>query len=715
MTVAADLTDSVVLKAGNAFLVTTPAGDMPLEGFHAFGLYRDDCRFVSGHELRIGGARPRLLVASAATGTEAVHELTNPDLELAGGGTLELQELRLRLERALVGEATLRERVHVHLYRREPVRALDIEIALAADFRPALVLHDMAELAAPEVTVEPVAGGARFAARGSDGVVRAVTVTADPAPAAIGDGRLRFALDLEPGETQDVVLSYELHEGDEPPPPPGASRGRIASPREPLPEGPRIRTDDELFDRVLDRSLLDLEMLRSSIDGRAYYAAGVPWYATLFGRDSLITVLQMLAFDSGVAADTLRLLAHRLGTVVDPLHEEEPGKVLHELRLGEVAAPGITPFARYYGTVDATPLFLCLLCEHADWSGSLDLFEELDFAVDAALRWIDDCGDHDGDGLIDYAPASPGGLRNQGWKDSKDGVPDGRGAPLEPPIALVEAQGYVVRAKRGLAALFARSGDSARAAMLADDAEEMQVRLDRFWLEDRRFYAMALDRDGEPSPALASNQGHLFWAGAVPRERAHAVRDALMGDALNSGWGIRTLGREEAAFNPVSYHVGSVWPHDTALIAAGLRRYGYDAEFAALFDALLDAASHADAYRLPELFAGFGRTEFEVPVPYPVACRPQAWAAGAIPFLLTTGLGLRADALARRLVVERPALPRWLHRVEVTGLRVGRARVDLLFERTRGTDHVALSDARVDGDLEVVLQTGGAPDRDLGT
>jgi glycogen debranching enzyme len=709
MTVAADLTDSVVLKAGNAFLVTTPAGEMPLDGFHAFGLYRDDCRFVCGHELRIGGTRPRLLVADAATGTEAVHELTNEDLELPAGGTLELQTLRIRVGRTLDGEATLRERVHVHHYGREPVAAFPVEIALAADFRAVLALHGLVDIPAPAVAFEPVADGLRFSARGSDGVVRSVTVTADPAPVSVADGRLRFAVDLAPRGSADIALSYEMREGDEPPGAAAVAPRRVPA-REPFPEGPRIRADDELFNRILDQSLVDLATLRSSIDGHAYYAAGVPWYATLFGRDSLIASLQTLAFDAGVAADTLRLLAHRLGTVWDPLHEEEPGKVLHELRLGEAGAPGVTPFARYYGTVDATPLFLCLLCEHADWSGNLELFEELDFAVDAALRWIDECGDHDGDGLIDYAPSAPGGLRNQGWKDSKDGVPDGRGAPLEPPIAVVEAQGYVVRAKRGLAALFARAGDAARAAQLADDADEMQLRLERFWLPERGFYAMALDRDGEPSPVLASNQGHLLWAGAVPPERAHAVRDALMGRALNSGWGIRTLGREEPPFNPVSYHLGSVWPHDTALVAAGLRRYGYAEEHTALFDATLDAASHADGYRLPELFAGFGRTDFAVPVPYPVACRPQAWAAGAIPFLLTTALGLQADALDRRLVVHRPALPEWLHRVEVTGLPVGRARVDLLFERARGTDHVALSDVRVDGDLDVVLRTDGVPD-----
>jgi glycogen debranching enzyme len=675
-TAVADLTDSVVLKAGNAFLVTTPAGDAPLEGAHAFGLYRDDCRFLSGHELRVGGERPRLLVAAAPTATTAVHELVRA-------------ALRVHVERTLAADGTLHERIHLRAYGREPVAALEVEVALAADFRPVLVLHGMVDIPAPAVTVD----GARFSARGSDGVERTVTVTADPAPVAVDGGRLRFVLDLAPAA--DIILTFALHEAAADPP----RRARAPEP------GPLIATDSELFDRVLDRALLDLEMLRSDIDGRAYYAAGIPWYATLFGRDSLISALQTLAVDRDVAADTLRVLAHRLGTVEDPLREEEPGKVLHELRLGEAAAGDTTPLARYYGTVDATPLFLCLLCEHAAWSGSLDLFDELDFAVDATLRWIDDTGDHDGDGLLDYAPSAPGGLRNQGWKDSGDGVPDGAGMPLEPPVAIVEAQGYVVRAKRGLAALFARAGDHARAAALTDEADEMQVRLDRFWLPERGYYAMALDRDGEPSPALASNQGHVLWAGAVPRERAPGVRDALMGDPMNSGWGTRTLATTEAAYNPVSYHLGSVWPHDTAFVAAGLRRYGYDAEFVALLDATLDAASHAPGYRLPELFAGFGRTEFAVPVPYPVACRPQAWAAGAIPFLLTEALGLRADALHGRLAIRRPVLPRWLNRVEVTGLRVGDARVDLLFERTRGTDHVALSDARTRGDVDVTLHT----------
>jgi glycogen debranching enzyme len=455
---------------------------------------------------------------------------------------------------------------------------------------------------------------------------------------------------------------------------------------------------------------MDLQTLRSPLDGDYYYAAGVPWFATLFGRDSVITALEMLGFAPEMGEHTLRLLAKRLGQREDPIHEEEPGKVIHELRVGEVATLDLSPLTRYYGTVDATPLFLCLLAEHANWTGDLGLFRELRGAVVSALDWLEHYGDHDGDGLLDYRAGTPDGLRNQGWKDSDDGVLDEAGVPLEPPIALVEAQAYAVRALRGVARLFARDGDAGRAKMLIQRADELEARLERFWVPERNFYGMGIDGAGRTSRALASNQGHLLWARAIPPARAHAVRDALMGDAMFSGWGIRTLGRGENAFNPVGYHLGTVWPHDTAIIAAGLRRYGFDDEFNQLFEALLEAASHADAYRLPELFAGFSRAQYETPVPYPVACHPQAWAAGAIPYMLISGLGLEADALEGRLRVRRPSLPHWVNRVEIKDLCVGGSRVDLLFERTGSGDQVALTDAHIEGDVEVVLEISGSRD-----
>jgi glycogen debranching enzyme len=476
-------------------------------------------------------------------------------------------------------------------------------LALGADFQSVLALHGMAdELRREPATPVAIDGGIRFAARGIDGVERALVVRGMPA-----DGRLG-------GER---TLRYSLLD-------PTAASGEVRAARY-----PDVVTDDERFNRLLGVALDDLRRLESSLDGRAYYAAGVPWYATLFGRDSLITALMMLAFDPDVARDTLRLLADRLGTRVDPAREEEPGKVLHELRVGEAAA---TPFGRSYATVDATPLALCLLDEHRAWTGGPALPRE---PVEAMRGWI-------GDRLLTYAPSASSGLRNQGWKDSDDGV------PVPPPVALVEVQGYARRAPSEL--------------------------IERFWLPRRGYYAMALGTD-----VLASNQGHLLWAGAVTPERAGAIRDALMSPRSFSGWGIRTLAEGEPGYDPLSYHNGSVWPHDTALIAAGLRRYGFDADFTRLFAALLDAADSAPDGRLPELFGGAPRAGAAAPDPYDVACRPQAWAAGAIPYLLTVGLGLVPGPGGVELV--RPVLPPGVSRVEIRGLRVRDSEVDVQLSR----------------------------------
>ena len=702
-----NLAETIVTKEENTFVVARRDGSVPVGAAHPLGIYRDDCRFLSGHELCVNGVRPRLLVASAALGSESVHELTNPPLPLRGGRVLPLQSLQLRFERRIVDAKSVEETLLVHSYDREPLE-LDLELLLDADFEPMLAIRGIVAIGeAGQVDVSDVPGGLRFATHGRDGYHRATTVVADrPGEPGERRGSLRFRVELEPGGGETIGLRYALHEATEPPAAQPDSRPlRAATPSDRwLSERTVIESDDELFNRVLRRSLLDIRMLHSRYDDHGYYAAGVPWYATLFGRDSLIAATQLLAFDPPMAADTLRVLAALLGTRDDPEHDEDPGKVLHELRVGEVANRNLSPLARYYGTVDATPLFLCLLTEHADWTGNLSLFRELRGEVDAMLAWIDGPGDRDRDGLLDYRQRSGAGLRNQGWKDSDEGVLDGAGMPLEPPIALVEAQAYALRAKRRLARLFYLDGDEARAHLLLREAAEMSKRIERFWVPERGFYSMGFGHDLRPSTALASNQGHLLWGRVLTPDRARAVRDALMSPAMFSGWGIRTLGEGEAGYNPVGYHLGTVWPHDTALIAFGLRKYGFDEDFARVFEALLDAAANAHDYRLPELFAGFSRTEFETPVPYPVACQPQAWAAGAIPYLVTGGLGLVPDALTGRLRIRRPSLPRWLNRVEVRGLRIADSTVDLRFERTGAGGPVALADVRIKGDVEVVLE-----------
>ena len=706
-----NLADTTVVKSGNAFCVALRDGGLPTKQDHPLGVYLNDCRHLRGHELRIGGQPPRLLISSDAAGSAAAFELTNPDLVLATGQALPLQSLRVRVERRMLPGGMV-DRITLHSHARDPID-LTLELRLDADFRPMLEVRGLVEPTEREVRRQARGHTLRFAAVGLDGRERSTLVTC-PGAAVTGDGRLCVLLPFEPGQEHRLEVRFELSQPGGPALAPAAGSERLDDPATMprasaeadawLAERPHFELDAELVDRVLRRSLLDLRLLASELDGRRYYAAGVPWYATLFGRDSIIAALQMLAFDPSMAADTLRLLAARLGTKVDDVHDEEPGKVLHELRLGELAERQRTPLVEYYGTVDATPLFLCLLCEHADWTGSLELFRELRPQVDDALRWIDDYGDLDGDGLLEYRCRSPGGLENQGWKDSWDGVVDERGRPLRAPIALVEVQGYALAAKRRVARLLELAGEPARAEELRAGAARIASGLDRFWLEDRGFYSMGLDGDKHPSRALASNQGHLLWADAVPHHRAAAIRDALTGAAAHSGWGVRTLGAQERAFNPVGYHTGSVWPHDTAFFALGLRRYGFDGEFLRIFEDLLDAASSFADYRLPELFAGFSRTDYENPVPYPVACSPQAWAAGALPSMLIAGLGLVPDGLERTLLIRRPSLPRHIHRLALQGLRVADARVDLLFERVaEHSDRLALTDVQVDGDLDVVL------------
>jgi glycogen debranching enzyme len=677
-----NLAEALVIKRGNLFMVTPRDGDLPADP-GGFGLWFRDCRHLSAHRMLLDGEPLVLLHASDAPATRAVHELSGAS-----------QPVSARMERALDEEpGLLVQSVVLRSHGPETMR-LALELSLGADFEPMLAVRGLVERPSrPPIETDFDGRTLRWSTMGRDGVVRTTTVESSEPPASAAGGVMRFEIDLPAGGERLIELRMKV----------GESGGGGGAPGGQRPEPTRVRSDDELFDRVLARSLRDLDMLRSELDGRSYFAAGVPWFATLFGRDSIIAATQTLAFAPDVAADTLRLLGDRTGRVYDDEHEEDPGKVLHELRVGEPAALGETPFARYYGSADATPLWLCLLAEHADWSGTLDLFLELRPQVDAALTWLAGYGDHDGDGLVEYRRRSRHGLENQGWKDSPEGVPDAAGHPLAPPVALVEVQGYVVRAVRGIARLFELDGEGSRAEELRARAAEIEAALARFWAFDPGGYAIALDARKRPGTRLASNQGHLLWAGAVSPERASAVRDVLMAEHMFSGWGVRTLSDRNPAFNPLGYHTGSVWPHDGTMVASGLRRHGFDNDFLRVFDALLEAASRFDDYRLPELFGGFARKPGEDPVPYPVACRPQAWAAGSIPYLLATGLGLEPDALHGKLRVVKPLLPGWVDRLSVEGMRVGDALVSLRFERAGR--QVVLADARIEGNLELVLET----------
>ncbi|MEJ7749382.1 MAG: amylo-alpha-1,6-glucosidase, partial [Candidatus Limnocylindrales bacterium] len=464
-------------------------------------------------------------------------------------------------------------------------------------------------------------------------------------------------------------------------------------------------SDHELFNLVIKRSVSDLRLLVNDGPGpeQRYVAAGVPWFTTLFGRDSLISAFQALAFRPQLAIETLSVLAAYQATAIDDWRDAEPGKILHELRTGEMAAAGELPHTPYYGSVDSTPLWLILLGATFDWTGDVALVDRLWPNALAALDWIDRYGDRDGDGFIEYQRRSAKGLVNQGWKDSSDAIRDRTGRECVAPIALAEVQAYVFDAKVRLARLAHLRGEVDLADRLERDAEALRVRFEEaFWVEDQRYYAMALDGEKQLADAIGSNAGQCLWAGIVAPARAAAVADRLLGPAMFSGWGVRTYAADQPGYNPIGYHTGTVWPHDTSLIAAGLKRYGFHEASNRLVGQVFEAAQRFPDYRLPELFCGFDQSDATDPVPYPVACSPQAWAAGASFLFLQTMLGLRAHAERGELELLHPDLPPWLGRVRLNDLRVGEASVDLLFHRWRGTTSAEV--LRKVGDLAVTIR-----------
>ena len=389
---------------------------------------------------------------------------------------------------------------------------------------------------------------------------------------------------------------------------------------------------------------------------------------------------------------------------MDEHRDEEPGKILHELRVGEMAHLDEIPQTPYYGSIDATPLFLILLARHAEWTGDLALFRELRPNVERALSWMKDHGDANHDGYLEYASRSRNGLSNQGWKDSGDAIVDGDGSLALPPIALVEVQGYAYCARNALADLYERSGEHDRALQLQREASDLAERFNRdFWMADRGYYALALAKEDRRADVISSNPGQALWTGIVDASHTRAVVDHLMAEDMFSGWGVRTLSEKERRYNPIGYHLGTVWPHDNAIIAAGVKRSGFDVEACRIFQGQLEAALGFPFDRLPEVFAGFSRRDYSIPVRYPVACHPQAWAAGAIPWMMTTLLGLVPEGFEHRLRIVRPVLPDLIRHVEVHQLAVGGAFVDLVFDRTP-EGALAVNVAGIKGQLDVVIE-----------
>jgi glycogen debranching enzyme len=463
-------------------------------------------------------------------------------------------------------------------------------------------------------------------------------------------------------------------------------------------------TSNERLDRWIRRSTADLEMMMTDTPRGLYPYAGIPWFSTPFGRDGLITAFELLWANPTVARGVLAFLAETQATTHSDAQDAQPGKILHEMRGGEMAALGEVPFGRYYGTVDATPLFIMLADAYVERTADLPFIEQLWPNIAAAVDWMEHSGDVDGDGLIEYARRSASGLVQQGWKDSQDSIFHEDGILAEAPIALCEVQGYAFGAWQGAARLAAMRGDEATAARWRGRAERLRLRFeDAFWCDDLGTYAIALDRDKRPCRIRSSKPGHCLFAGLASPERARRLSHTIMNDESFGGWGIRTVASRQARYNPMSYHNGSVWPHDNAIVAAGLARYGFTAEASRILGAMFDLSQTVDLHRLPELICGFHRRAGDSPTLYPVACAPQAWAAGAVYLLLQACLGVRVDANARRVSFSHATLPEDVDWVRIINLSIGTAHVDLLL--TRHPYSVGVTVLRRDGDLEILSVT----------
>jgi glycogen debranching enzyme len=695
---------ALVLKHGDTFAVFDHYGDAVPLGLGEQGLYHDGTRHLSRLEVRLDRRRPLLLSSTVKEDNELLTvDLTNPDLVIGPNVRIARDTLHL-LRSKFLWDGACYERWRVTNHGLAPVSAA-IDVAFDADFADIFEVRGMRR--ARRGRLEPPRIGRQdvtLAYVGLDHVRRTTVVTFSRTPSDLTASGARFELTLAPQETFEVRLTIACCEPADP-----EQHDEIFAKSAALVQEAKARrcgvfTSNEQFNDWMKRSEADLRMMVTQTADGPYPYAGVPWFSTPFGRDGLITAMEVLWADPGLAKGVLSYLAATQATETLPDRDAEPGKILHERRGGEMAALGEIPFDRYYGSVDATPLFVMLAGAYYRRTADAPFIERIWPHVERALTWIDQFGDKDQDGFVEYATQSPGGLVQQGWKDSSDSIFHADGHVAEAPIALCEVQGYVFDAKMSAAALAGVLGFADRAADLVRQADTLRERFEqKFWCEDLGMYALALDGAKQPCRVRASNAGQCLFSRIASPAAARRIADQLFDESMHSGWGVRTVASTAARYNPMSYHNGSVWPHDNALIAAGLGRYGLTAQAGRLLGDLFDASLFVDLRRLPELFCGFARRPGEGPTRYPVACLPQAWAAGAIFLMIEGCLGLSIDTPSRRVTFARPVLPAFLDRLRIENLSIGSASLDLLIERHKY--NVSVRALRRTEDIEIVVIT----------
>jgi glycogen debranching enzyme len=694
-----------VLKQGDTFAAFDRFGDVEALGRLELGLYHQDTRYLSHLALRIGDARPVLLSSTVRQDNVIFTvDLTNPDLQPEGntipGGTVHI------FRSAVLWEGACHGRLRLHNFGQATVR-FPIVLEFDADFADIFEVRGMQrERRGRRFPVAADGDGFVFRYEGLDGRVRATRVKFDPPPERLEGAHAHYNVTIGPGGYASYHFSVHCETERAAARVNGCSFEQAydmtTAALEAAKAGePAIYTSNEQFNDWVNRSVADLHMMLTDTPHGPYPYAGVPWYSTAFGRDGIITALECLWFNPAIARGVLSFLASMQADAENAEQDAQPGKILHETRNGEMAALGEVPFGRYYGSIDSTPLFIVLAGAYFERTGDLAFIETLWPNVQRALAWIERYGDVDGDGFVEYIRGAESGLINQGWKDSHDALFHADGTPAEGPIALCEVQGYVYAALRAAAMLARCLEDHEQEARLTASAAKLRTRFEAsFWSEELSTYVLALDGDKRPCAVRTSNAGHCLYSGIAGAERAARVTASLTGEHSFSGWGVRTVADGEAAYNPMSYHNGSIWPHDNALVAAGFARYGGKREAAQVLGGLFDASLFFELHRLPELFCGFPRRYAEGPTSYPVSCSPQTWASGAVLLLLQACLGLEIRATQGELVFANPYLPEFLSEVRISGLQVAGARIDLSLIR-HDTD-VGINVHRREGRLNVI-------------
>ena len=694
-----------VLKHGDTFAVFDHYGDIKSGGLGEEGLYHEGTRYLSCLLLELEGGRPFFLGSSVRDENDQLAVvLTNPDLLCDGQVRLPLGTLHLAVKKFL-WRSTCYQQLQVKNYGLEPVQT-SLSLHFRADYADIFEVSGRKRPARgqdlpPEVTTDRVVLGYR----GLDGVVRHTLLQFTPRPSRLTAATARLDLALSPQQEVTFAVTIACQRG---PAAPlvlhfDSARAEAQADLERYSSWScHLRTSNGQINAWVNRALSDIHMLTTEIPTGPYPYAGVPWFNTPFGRDGIITALECLWLRPGLARGVLAYLASTQATEVIPEQDAEPGKILHEIRSGEMAALQEIPFGRYYGSVDATPLFVLLAGAYYERTGDQTFIASLWPHVEAALHWIDRYGDRDGDGFVEYQRQSANGLLHQGWKDSKSAIFHADGSLARGPIALCEVQGYVYAARRAGAALATVLGRTERAVELTRQAEALRERFEpAFWCEELSTYVLALDGDKRPCRVRTSNAGQCLFTGIASPEHARQVARTLLAPASFSGWGIRTVAASESRYNPMGYHTGSVWPHDNALMAQGLARYGLGEQALQIWTGLFEAGRYFDLHRMPELFCGFPKDPGEGPVLYPVACAPQAWAAASVFLLFQACLGLEINAPEGQVYFTRPHLPTSLGELRIHNLEVAGATVDLLL--VRHEHNVSVNVLRREGDVEILV------------